>query len=1727
MAESKGGELTKEQLLDYVKKQKIKLKKLETVHQKLVEEFDTYKRDQPTGDAKGAYDAASNDLSIEVESLVQQLDAKSGEQFELRRESSASRQLAESLQQQLEALQADHDSVLGEKSALQSRVVTLEEELVSLSKSCFEHHGQECARLEAEHLSFVKAAAAKHDKQMAVLQSSVQELTASKGALQKELAGLADKLSEADVDEQLKMHNQLLSAEKDRAECEAVGKESQKENSRLNARIVELESDIQQMMTDRAEMENRCTEASSEKDSHQAKTVEMVDVLSKLRDAMDKQQTELSEFRGKAEADKSTIDSLTEMLKDKDADVARLEGELAAAAAATESAVESIAALEARLESESERQAAGAAAEAAKQEEAAASSSQSELEQQREREKLREEISGLRGQLSELQADLTSSSTERESLTEMLKGKDADVARLEGELAAAVTASESALEELRQQSESDCAAHVSSIAALEARLEVLKENQAAGAAAEAAKQEEAAASSSQSELEQQREREELLSQLREEISGLRGQLSELQADRDALLSSSSTERESLGECLKGKDADIVRLEGELAAAAAAVTASESVVEELRKSESDCAAHVSSIAALEARLESESERQVAGAAAEAAKQEEEAASSAQSELELSQLHKEISGLRGQLSELQAVLTSSSTERESLTERLRDKDADIARLEGELAAAAKSIKIFESALDDCAAYATTIHDLETRLESESDRLAACCAARAAKQQEEVASSMELEVNQQREQDELREEISGLRGQLSELQADRDALLTSSSTERESLGEILKGKDADVARLEGELAAAVTASESALEELRQQSESECAAHVSSIAALEVRLESESERQAAGAAAEAAKQEEAAASSSQSELEQQREREELLSQLREEISGLRGQLSELQADLASSSTERESLTEMLNGKDADIVRLEGELAAAAAAVTASESVVEALRKSESDCAAHVSSIAALEVRLESESERQAAGAAAEAAKQEEAAASSSQSELELSQLREEISGLRGQLSELQADHDALISRSATERESLGECLKGKDADDARGVISLVSAAAASEADAESQRESREAAAASALQLSALVEELKAAKAELEKRVTEVSEKNHKLSNMVKSKMREIDAQKKQLSALQDGKASPVVGAADAGDSSAALASASAAVKKLNKEIESYKKSIADLTKSVADGAAQAKSAGEEAAAAREELEEYRQRVLQLEGQLEQLEGQSAEGQSAARGSPDKAGFRPIDAADAASAGAGEAELAAIREDLKLVSSVVSALLSSNSSPEPRSDAYMESKEMKPLYANIVRVVSKVRGMAASSAEALAERAAAEAKLEQATQAREGDVQMQETKLNAFAEKVKRMKLLLTKSQAAAAEKDVEIAQLKECKVSVDRMGSFSVGLRLHLPPCGSGSGSSDDSWCLVLDSAASGGGSAAPPKWVTESTAREWVEEGSRLQSLETSTADLLRQALFSSAAEGDSWSESGEAKHLFPTPVSELVAAELRRVQEPLRREVEGVQAELANTMQMFQAYKSKAQLALKKMGQGDKSEWQKQRQDDERTIESLRRQLDELGVQLENVSQDLNIAESSVEAVESERDGLSARLNELEKAIEFEQQKAVEQEKLLVTMKKNLEEETALRKSAAEESSRAKEQERHSGLNSIIGGGSDKEEAEAELVDVSMDGTIHMVDSPPGSPDKPKPKPQGQGQGQGRAGFQRSDSGQAGSPREASLSSSQVSKCSIVQ
>jgi chromosome segregation ATPase len=165
------------------------------------------------------------------------------------------------------------------------------------------------------------------------------------------------------------------------------------------------------------------------------------------------------------------------------------------------------------------------------------------------------------------------------------------------------------------------------------------------------------------------------------------------------------------------------------------------------------------------------------------------------------------------------------------------------------------------------------------------------------------------------------------------------------------------------------------------------------------------------------------------------------------------------------------------------------------------------------------------------------------------------------------------------------------------------------------------------------------------------------------------------------------------------------------------------------------------------------------------------------------------------------------------------------------------------------------------------------------------------------------DAKVDVLVDKIKRMKSLLTNAKSQK-QKEREEKERKDSKSLNPEQRILSVLATISLP-----SGVEDDSpvqsWCLVLDDGDDDDDEDVVAEWVEEPIVRSWLDDGAKL---------------------------SGE----WPESLQDAWSREMNEIKSALEEEREAVNRELEETTKNFNTYKTRAQLAMKRMGQDDREE-----------------------------------------------------------------------------------------------------------------------------------------------------------------------------------------------
>jgi chromosome segregation ATPase len=205
------------------------------------------------------------------------------------------------------------------------------------------------------------------------------------------------------------------------------------------------------------------------------------------------------------------------------------------------------------------------------------------------------------------------------------------------------------------------------------------------------------------------------------------------------------------------------------------------------------------------------------------------------------------------------------------------------------------------------------------------------------------------------------------------------------------------------------------------------------------------------------------------------------------------------------------------------------------------------------------------------------------------------------------------------------------------------------------------------------------------------------------------------------------------------------------------------------------------------------------------------------------------------------------------------------------------------------------------------------------------------------------EKKFNTAMERVKRMKVLLTKSQSVKAEKEAELKRLSAIDES-RQIDKFSIIARILLPSSETPK-LEDESWCLILYESNNNATECNEcRRWILESKIKHWLESGSSL-------------------LDGTGWPQAINDKL---TNKWEKKRVELHSRIEPLEAELKYTKDELDSIVDQFRAYKAKAQSTLKRAGEEGRSLREKESNE-----------IDQLMVKIEDLEEQLVRAEKRTE------------------------------------------------------------------------------------------------------------------------------------------------------
>jgi len=219
--------------------------------------------------------------------------------------------------------------------------------------------------------------------------------------------------------------------------------------------------------------------------------------------------------------------------------------------------------------------------------------------------------------------------------------------------------------------------------------------------------------------------------------------------------------------------------------------------------------------------------------------------------------------------------------------------------------------------------------------------------------------------------------------------------------------------------------------------------------------------------------------------------------------------------------------------------------------------------------------------------------------------------------------------------------------------------------------------------------------------------------------------------------------------------------------------------------------------------------------------------------------------------------------------------------------------------------------------------------------------------------------KIEGLNDKLKKLKALLGKVNTMAQEKETKVSQLMLLN---ERAKRFHIVARLSLlTPKTSMAGGGDANeifpWCLIFEDSVGSG----RVRWVEEPQVREWIREGSTLLG---------------------SW----------PQPLNEFWEASLSSVRSELEQQNEEVSGRLEEVSSAFQAYKLRAQTALKRLGNEDRSERQRAHENElSHEVDRLQSVIKSLEEEQSNLKSQLSAATSALAESSVECQSLQDRLD----------------------------------------------------------------------------------------------------------------------------------------
>jgi chromosome segregation ATPase len=257
------------------------------------------------------------------------------------------------------------------------------------------------------------------------------------------------------------------------------------------------------------------------------------------------------------------------------------------------------------------------------------------------------------------------------------------------------------------------------------------------------------------------------------------------------------------------------------------------------------------------------------------------------------------------------------------------------------------------------------------------------------------------------------------------------------------------------------------------------------------------------------------------------------------------------------------------------------------------------------------------------------------------------------------------------------------------------------------------------------------------------------------------------------------------------------------------------------------------------------------------------------------------------------------------------------------------------------------------------------------------------------------EAKAEAANDRIKKLKALLVKVNAASQEKESKLTQFQSMN---DRAKKFNIVTRIGVVPPQDPSGRALE-WCLVYEHRPASAPGAkgedskeadlpAQYRWIEERVAHKWVAEGSTLVG---------------------SW----------PQPVQETWAHEISALRSRLESERDEFAAKLEDTTAQFQAYKVRAQTALKRIGTEDRNEKLKAQEAESAEIERLRSVIQDLKEREAEMLSQSNAKDRTAAELEQKIDGLRKQVEQLENSVQDSEQTLKVAERRSASLQKDIE------------------------------------------------------------------------------------------------------------